>query len=273
MSIFSIGYPDIPWRALSVSASTETGFPVSNLYYGGSNLIWKRSSTATSTNITFDMGVGKSTNANYCFLRGIKHTVALAGGAANCRVEIRASTDNFSGSNVLVAEQNPIVLVGSRLEDAIIPFALSADYRYWRVVIITTGAVQHKLRKLFLGVLYNFDNNLPIYPYSQAYQNNSKPFVADNGSMFKTSNGRKQRAYTFNWRNVTDFERSRFQQLILEKKDDSPIFLYYDHNTGYHDPLSSQTVITAWIDNFNINPGDENKDLNSVQLRLIEDIY
>jgi hypothetical protein len=233
---FSIGYPDITWDAVSVTASEASGFPVRNLFYGGSNLVWKRSGNATSTNITFDMGLTRAASANYCVLRGINLTTALQGSNYGVSVQVRASIDNFVSSNILIAEQNPIVLLGTKDEDALILFDTTPEYRYWRVVINTASSIQHAMRKLFLGRRFDFNNNQPYYPYSSNYADDTKPFVSDSGSLFKSSSGRKQKRLAFNWRNVSDFNRDVFHSRVIEAKDDSPICLI--HQSDVHNPLS-----------------------------------
>jgi hypothetical protein len=232
---FSIAYPEITWDALTVEASEDSNFPVRNLFYGGSGSTWKRSGTATSTNITFDLGVSKTSTANYCILRGINNIVAQQGDRYGVSVEVRASTDNFA-TNVLIVSQDPIELVGVKDEDAILLFDTSAAYRYWRVVIKTNTAIQHQLRKLFIGNLFDFNSNSPYYPYRSNYVPTAEPFVSDRGTLFKSSNGRKQKLIEINWRNVLDSTRDFFQARIIEAKDDSPICVV--HKDSIHNPLT-----------------------------------
>lgn len=234
---FSIAYPEIPWDAVTITASSEeSGFPVTNLFYGGSGVIWKRSGTATSSTITFDLGLTKSSTANYCILRGISNTVSQQGSKYGVNIAINASTDNFVSSNVLVASQTPIELVGPKDEDAILIFDQTIAYRYWRVVIATTSSIQHQLRGLFIGNLFNFNGVSPYYPYASGYVETAQPFISDRGTLFKSSVGRKQRLIEINWRNVLDSTRDFFQSRIIEAKDDTPFC--FVHKDSIHNPLT-----------------------------------
>lgn len=233
---FSIAYPDITWDALTIDASADANFPVRNLFYNGSGVVWKRSGTATSTNITFDLGNTKKSSANYCILRGINNIVHQQGDKYGVTVEVRASLDNFASSNVLVSSQNPIELVGTKDEDAILLFTRTYEYRYWRVVIVTDTAIQHQLRKLFIGNLFNFDAVSPHYPYRSKYQETGNAFVSDRGTLFKSSNGKKQRSLEINWRNVLDSTVDFFKARMVESKDDSPFC--FVHKDSMHNPLT-----------------------------------
>jgi hypothetical protein len=233
---FSIAYPDITWDAIAITGSEDSNFPLRNLFYGGSTVMWKRSGTATSTSITFDLGLSKSATANYCILRGVHHIVAEQGDRYGVSFQVRASSDNFSASDILIAEKNPIEIVGVKDEDALLLFNTSDSYRYWRVVINTDTAIQHSLRKLFLGNLFDFYGNSPFYPYSSNYTSSASAFVSDKGTLFKSSQGKKQKLISINWRNVTDQARDFFQKRIIESKDDSPLALI--HKNDYHNPLS-----------------------------------
>lgn len=270
MADFKIGFPDIPWSAVVITASSEDAdYPVENLFYGNSSLFWKTASAVTSSNITFDLGSGNTRSPDYCYIRGLRHLSLYISS-----IEIRASTDNFGASNVLIHTHNPIVFVGNRLEDCMITWTPGTAYRYWRVVFNSTSTV-HKIRKLYLGNLFSFENGDgeidPSYPYLINYENTSKGFSADNGSIFKTSVARPQKMYSFKWKTITDTSRVEFENSIGEKKDDAPMVLYYPAS-GDSDPLSGAIAVLAWVKEMEISSGDVAVDTNIVDISFLEDI-
>lgn len=119
--------------ATPVASSTAAGYNVLNLLDYRSYTWWKP--TALPATVTVDCGSAKA--ADYAAIYG--HNL----GSLAATLEVRASTDNFSTSNVLIASITPA-------NDN--PFLLqfnSVSYRYWRIRI--TGSTMPSLAIALIG--------------------------------------------------------------------------------------------------------------------------
>lgn len=108
--------------ATPTASTTATGYNVVNLTDLRPYSFWQP--TALPATVTVDCGI--ATAADFAAICG--HDLY----DTNCTVEIRASTDNFSASDVLIVKRVPL-----SNEPFILPFA-SASYRYWRIKITGT---------------------------------------------------------------------------------------------------------------------------------------
>ncbi len=128
--------------ATPVASSTAAGnFSVLNLRDFRPYTWWKPATLPAT--VTVDCGSAKA--VDYWALYG--H--GLFTGA--CTIELRASTDNFSGSNVLVDSLTPAS------NDPFARYVNSVSYRYWRLTI--TGSAPPALAIAALGQLLD----IPAY--------------------------------------------------------------------------------------------------------------
>lgn len=129
--------------ATPVASSTAAGnFNVLNLRDWRAYTWWKPS--AMPATVTVDCGSAKA--ADYCGVYG--HDLGTQGAT----LEVRASTDNFGASDVLVATKTPT-------NDK--PFLLtwaSVSYRYWRVKV--TGATAPSLAIAAVGAALQLPRRL-----------------------------------------------------------------------------------------------------------------
>lgn len=109
--------------AAPVASSTAAGYAVSNLTDWRPYTWWRPA--ALPANVTVDCGSAKA--ADYALVYG--HNLATHG----CALELRASTDNFATSDVLVATVTPTGNGPILLRWA------SVAYRYWRIRITGAG--------------------------------------------------------------------------------------------------------------------------------------
>lgn len=273
MTVLNIAYNKLPRLAAVTSASSEhADRPHTNLFYGGSGIYWETDSTETSATITLDMGSGNTYAAEYFICRGINMLIANKGGAT-VDVELRASTDDFSASDVLILEKQDVGLddlVGPRNEDLIVTGSLSTAYRYWQLKITSTSAITYYLRKFYFGEFFNFNNRSPRYPYDYR-SNNSQggAFQSDSGVTFSTSRGRSRRELTFNWYGFSDSVRDTYTDEIEQFLADYPI-IFYAPDTFEHNPIAN-TLLCAWVQS-NVRSGDNWKDENFCSMNVIEDL-
>lgn len=257
-AILKLAYNDIPRRcsAISSNRTANTYYPVSNLFYGGSNLYWKNDANQTTTTFTFTVSSNFGTRqAEYLALRGAN--LLFNSGSGNVALALRGSTDNFVGSNVTLLSASGLTtanLVGPNLEDLIITGSLSSSYNYFAVDITTANSCIHALRKIYFGEFFTFGDTSPFYPHAPNLSDNSRGFIADNSALFKTSQGRKGRLYGFNWRAITDAQRNTWDKEIVRYANEYPVFLYQPAGSD-HDPINAHTLVCGWIGS-NVQSGE-----------------
>lgn len=259
--------------ALVVVPQAADALPVNNLFYGGSSILWRNGLQTAVGQSWFELRLRDDVplqTVDHVAIRGLNLMFKQNSGPIS--IEVRGSLDYFVSSDVLIASKTNILssdLTGTFLEDYIFPFAVSGAYQQFRVKIITTNQVPHRLRKINIGKFFDFSGISPYYPYVPGFGDNGTPFTADAGSIFKTSTGRVGRVLNFVWRGVTDADRIFLEDNICRYLSDYPIFLY-EPSESDHEPLSGKTSIYGW-GKFDLGT-KEWKNNNQIGLLLIEDI-
>jgi len=272
------------WEAFATYAFTGEGRPfvtvaaasdqtdIQNLFQGGSTVFWQSSASTTINKSTIDITLPSSVDAqavNYIAVRGLN--LLTKAGSGLVEIYVRGSTDAFVSSDVelLYTSVEDGDLVGPNLEDHLYEGTLSSTYKYFRIEIITENAIPHRLRKLYIGELFDFGGKSPYYPYTPGYGENGSPFTSDSGSMFITSMGRRGRRLQFSWRGITDASRIFFDKFINRYLTNWPIFLYQPAESD-HEPLSGDTVVFGYARG-EVGTKDW-KNNNQIGLSFIEDI-
>lgn len=256
---------------ISQSAASDI-FPVSNLYAGGSTVYWRNSATVVTAKSTFKLGIGSDqamSTVNYFAIRGLN--LMFKAGSGNVTVNVYGFDNNYLTAGVLLLTDtiSESELRGPFLEDYLYEGSLSAAYRYFSIEIISQYECVHRLRKLYIGTLFDFGGRSPYYPYVPGYGDNGSPFTSDAGSIFKTSVGRRPRQLQFNWRGIKDTDRVFFDENVKQYLTDYPIFLY-EIPSSDHKPLNDDGVVFGWADS-EIGTKDW-KNNNQISLSLREDI-
>lgn len=128
--------------ATPAASSTESGAAI-NLADFRPYTSWKPS--ALPATLTVDCGSAKSADSLSVF----NHNLFSSG----ITVAVRASTDNFSASDVLVDSFEPTS------DDAFVRTFASASYRYWRLSL--SGSSAPTLSIAALGMLLEFPKSMP----------------------------------------------------------------------------------------------------------------
>lgn len=268
---FKIGFNDIPRRAISSSANSENAdYPHENLFYGGKTIFWQSAAAVTSSQITFDLGSGITSAAEYFAVAGLNSIIAQTPGTLT--LQLRASTDNFAASDVLISEATPLTsanLIGTYDEDYLKSFTLSTAYRYWRFKITTSNAVYHKLRALYFGAFFDFDGKSPRYPYDISPRQAGGSFISDAGTMFATSSGRAKYRGNLAWTGITDAVRNEFFEKIGRYLMDYPIF-FYEPDDFTHTVLPNRILFCMAENNYKSHPRWKN--VGEIELQFTEDI-
>lgn len=146
----TVGLPQILYDnrfkdAVPAASTTAAGYDVLNLRDWRAYTWWRP--TAMPAMVTVDCGAAKA--ADYALLHG--HNL----GSLGLTAEVRASTDNFAASDVLVDTVSPAS------DDPLLRSFASASYRYWRwkftgasvptIAIAVTGAALTLPRRLKKG--------------------------------------------------------------------------------------------------------------------------
>lgn len=144
MALPALYYDNRLADAALVASSTASGFAAANVTDWRPYTWWQP--TALPATLTVDCGSARA--ADYALIWG--HTLFTAG----CTLEVRGSTDNFAGSNVLVASITPTS------NDPFLLLFGSVSYRYWRIRI-TGAATMPALAIAAIGAALNLPVGLP----------------------------------------------------------------------------------------------------------------
>lgn len=230
------GYPQIPYNALTSSADAEdASYPHENIITGSRANWYQRGSTGTSANITFDLGSGNTDTAEYLYIARADLLTALG---SDIDIELRASTDNFSASDVAIDTSATNItdsdLTGPNTEDLLVTFTESSAYRYWRVKLASSSSYDYIFSKAFFGTWFDFGSRDPLYPFSVRESASGKAFLADSGAVYRSRGGKSQMRIELTWR-VTDAVAESFRATIGKFWDVHTFVLYAeDANTRTH---------------------------------------
>lgn len=246
--------------------------PIGNVFLGGSTVYWQNSATVVTAKSLFKLGLSSSVAAqaiNYIALRGLN--LMFKAGSGNITVKVLGSVDNFVNNSVTLLSTtiSESQLRGPFLEDYIFEGSLSLAYQYFRIEVSTQYECVHRIRKIYIGTLFDFSGKSPYYPFTPGYGDNGSPFTSDAGSVFKTSSGRRARQLQFAWRGITDADRVFFDKNINQYLTDYPIFLY-EPSVSDHKPLNDDGLVFGWA---SAEVGTKDwKNNNQIALTLREDI-
>lgn len=273
MEALKISFNDIPARCLASSASSENAdYPHQNVLGGSKTLHWESAVAVTASNIVLDMGSGNTASIDHAIVSGLNAILALTPGTLN--VYIQGSTDNFVGSTVTVFSKLSVVqadLIGTYGEELLFEGSSSTAFRYWRLRITTSNSVIHKIRKLGLGLYYDFDNRSPRFPYELGQSANpmDKGFMSDAGTMFVSSSGRAARSYNFSWNGISDDIREEFMAKIGQYLADWP--LWFVEPVDFPHRIFPNRILYAWTTSPTYT-SDQWSDNNFLQSTIREDI-
>lgn len=284
MTYLKVSYNQIPRLCTSIVATTFSlaaapislgpdDLPVQNLFYGGSTVYWRNSTSQAVGYAIFDLTIGSNYDAqtiDHIAIRGLN--LMFKYGSGDIDIEVRGSTDGFVADDDVLLTVNNVTendLVGPFLEDYILTGSLSTAYNQFRIKITATNEVPFRIRKINIGKLFDFGATSPHYPYTPEYLDNGSPFTADTGSAFKTSIGRRGRMLNFSWYHISEDDRMFFDKEIKKYLSDYPIFLYQP-TVGQHNPLNEDTLLYGWAEGA-VSSGEWN-DFNDISLSFREDI-
>lgn len=258
--------------AVSTSEPYSTDFPAVNFFYGGSNLIAKRSEAGTSTsNIQLDLGAGASDTVDFVAFRGVNLLRAIG---LSFTLLVRGSNDNFvSTTNIYNDTITVTDAVGSTSDDWIEFATESAAYRYFDIRISGTasGALRYGGRKLYIGTAFDFGGIAPRYPYSLNLINPAQsPMDLRAGSAFGSSSGKSFYILEGSYHGISDALRDQFVEKVVRYSADYPMWVYTDDSFG-HGITSDFNSLFGWC-SFEITSGEQWKDNNVIRFRVREDV-
>jgi hypothetical protein len=271
-----IGYNKIPRLATSISVvnyslsdvlvpESADSLPIRNLFYGGSTVYWRNSveDAIGKTFITLEIPSELDEESiDYIALRGLNLMFKHGSGS----IYLEGAVDGVSTGGINIVESD---LMGPFKEDYIFTFPETAAGREFQIFIISTNEMPHRLRKIYLGKLFNFGGVSPYYPYEPGYGDNGTPFTSDAGSIFKSSMGRSPNTLALAWRGLPDSIRIEWQREIYQYLADYPIFLY-EPSESDHSPLSDNELLFGWAQTQTKTKDWKNN--NDISLSFREDI-
>ena len=253
--------------AQSITADGSTDGVIQNLLFGSSSIFWERATAGTQSRIEFDLGVGVSQVAHFLYVRGVELYQAISAGAST--IKLFGSNDNFSSETELLSIDLTTTPVGTYGEDLIdYDSTITTAYRYFALQLDSANSVKHILRKAYFGRFINFGRD-PSYPYDANLRDDQRAFVADAGTVFKTSSGRRALSLQFGWKGIADSVRNSLITDVERYTNDSPVFLYQPSGST-HSPLCGYTTVFGWASVTQAT--DFWKNINNVSLVLSEDI-
>jgi hypothetical protein len=225
MSNLQIGFPDIPFNAVSItpSESFDALYPVTNTVRGRRTSYARLAADSSDTTINIDYDLGAATQAvNYlaiCRADNLKDDTITA-------VSVKSSTDAVTYTNRIAdASFDSATLYGPETRDYINVVTTTSAFRYWQVTFTGTTGFRLPTSKLFFGTLFDFNNELSDWSFNRDPRNRSD-FVANSGAtdLVRT----EQAAYTFRgtWQGVTDATLESFNTKIGRYIDKHSVIIY-----------------------------------------------
>ncbi|RMD51440.1 hypothetical protein D6827_02250 [Candidatus Parcubacteria bacterium] len=271
MSTIKFSNFEIGRNAITSSASSEdTDFPHQNLFYGSAGLVWRTASQVTSSTITLDLGGGNELSADHAIFSGAKAMIAQSPNDVD--IELRASTDNFVTSDVLISSATNLQtsdLVGAEPDEIVLTFTATSVYRYWRIKITSTASIYHTLRKASFGTFFDFGGVGPAIDYNINLLLSNIAFTGSALQQFGTTRGRKPFIANFSYKNISDSLRESWETNFIANAEDIPVYLY--QATGEDaDLISGKTVLLGRLASAQSNSTFKN--INNIAFTFIEDI-
>lgn len=268
-----LGLPGIPYDALTSAADAEdSSYPHENGITGSRANIVKRGSTGTSMNVTFDLGSGNTDTSEFLWVARADLLTALG---ADIDIELRASTDNFSVSDVAIDTTASNIadsdLTGPNTEDLLVTFTESSAYRYWRFKIASSSSYNYIYSKAFFGTWFDFGTRDPVYSYEVREVTPGKQFPADSGQVYRSRSGKAQLGIDLTWR-VTDSVANTFRSTV-GKYWDIHTFVLYAEDSSVRLPLGGNEALhVRLLERPVINARGPIADQNYITMRFIEEI-
>lgn len=191
-------------KTLTMDASENPTYPMSNLKDRNPLTLWKGPGTAQNQWLTIDFGAIRTCDT---IIVGNHNFTTLA---VNVGIDLRASTDNFSSSNVEIVHDLTAANGTSETE-----FASTALYRYWRIKFSSTvalGAIP-QIGNLFLGA--RADLSLPYnrgLKHGESYQTSFSRAIDTTPYMSQNTNDGLE-TWNFNWSNLGNTDKNSFLTL------------------------------------------------------------
>lgn len=242
MTSFLIGYPDIPFRAASMSASdtVDASYPVKNLATGGRGSMFRLSSAVTAPWVKASLPAATTASIQYFFMA--RANLIKAAGAT--RVRIQRSSDDTNWFDVIgtLSNYQTRTFTGPRSEDLLFTSSFNDEigsytataYQYWRLTFNGT-AQKYMFSKWYCGSWFDFgrEPELPLTKY-RVYGSNSER--------------ESKRIFKIRWRGIDDATRNLFFDKIARYADFNPVVLY---DSGDY-CLDGIRTFHAWLDSYSI---------------------
>jgi hypothetical protein len=212
MRIWHQNLIDATGVAITASSQVAT-LPASNVAHEHRKNIWRTGTSAANESITFDLGSAKAATSVII----LDHNFT----GSDSAFQLRASTDNFSASNVLIASP---ALASSAMSAT---FG-SASYRYWRFQFTKSAAGEARdIGRIFLGEYQDTIEQPAFDGYSRKIDDLSTRLYSVSGQ--KYSNVRpKRRSFRLDFEKCPQAQRDLFAALMDNVGETKSFFVQVD---------------------------------------------
>lgn len=238
-----IGYPDIGFRATSVSYTSgtdSTDHPASNATYGSRNDYVQANSAAMASVIQWDLGAAVTATAEFLFIAGAKLTKAQ-----NATRILLGANSGGGSTNIIgtTASLQTRTYTGPRSDDLIFASGFnddvggslpSAAFRYWTLEISHASLTDvWRFRKAYFGLFLDFGHD-PVYEG-----------FALSSSVESDWNREPRQPFTLKWKGVTNSKRNSFISNIYRYRDVMGVVLYDTNNYIFNGAKTMHCSVTG----------------------------
>lgn len=231
-----IAYPDIPWRAktvtLQVGTVSDTAQGVRNTIHVERNIFSRITPVGNNpdTDIRYDLGSGLTASASYLIFARADRFIA---GETNLDVALQYDNGGWVTAHGSSFYLDGVALVGPREEDYLLTFAETSAYRNWRLYVDGTVAAARNLSKFYFGNAFQMGVD-PDFSWDIEFEEVEDYSESGARELYRHNLGRY--VFSFEWQSVTDDKAQEFFQYIVRQSHRHHYFLY---TTAQHQVLNN----------------------------------
>lgn len=234
MTNLLISYPDIPARAVSISASPNflTLYPVDNLF-SGHRRNWGETTGHQDADIEiiFDMGEGNTASVDHCIL---SHADRLITDGATA-FSVSSSDDGVSYSTQFTeATLNAATLYSGDYVAEITEYSA----RWHKLIIEANNDIAFS--KIHLGKWLNLGNDPDEFPYNPQLEDGVIKYTSGSDSIYRLN--KEMLNIEISWDFLSDTAIENWLNLIARNNDIRYLFLY---TTSQHRILNDRVLLNC----------------------------
>ncbi len=229
MTEFFLGFPDVPFDAVSITSSetAETGFEAENTILG-SRADYFRLADSTTNTLSLTYSLTSNAQAEFLWLG----RASMLQGAKVDSITLNAGSTIYQNTAFLSE-----TLTGRKTDDFLATFARCAPAKPFVLSLSATSASYYPFSKAYFGLWFDMGRD-PRRGYSVSASTDSE--VARSDAM----------TFSLSWEGVTEAKVTELTDSILENADVSPLVLYDSSGKV----LPGCTTMHATLEDHSITP-------------------